>query len=191
MKAESQKQLLEKYPQFFEYLKEYRGPVIPMQFGFECGDGWYDLLDNLMEQITSYTKYNGKRNRIKNKYIRFIYNFIGDISNKLPHKYSKHLLKLRKKIDKKVCWEEYKVFEPIRITQIKEKWGGLCFYYHGGDDYISGMVSFTEHFSYKICEKCGTTENVHQTKGWVYTICNKCEKNKNENVECSIHVVTL
>lgn len=178
MKAELQKKLVEKYPHFFDYLKKYSGPVIPIQFGFECGDGWYDLLDNLMEQITSYTKHNGKKTRIKNKQIRFIYNYIGDISNKLPHKYSKHLLKLRKNISKKAKWEEYKVFQPINITQIKEKFGGLCFYYNGGDEHISGLVSFAEHFSYKICETCGTTNNVHQTKGWIYTICDKCEKKK-------------
>lgn len=183
MKAELQKQLIEKYSEFFSYLKDYSGPVIPIQFGFECGDGWYDLLNSLMGQIKSYTEYNIKRKRIKNGYIRFIYNYIGDISNKLPHKYSKHLLKLRNTISKKTKWEEYNAFHPINITQIKEKFGGLCFYYNGGDEYISGLVSFAEDFSYKICETCGTTKNVHQTKGWINTICDKCEKKKkNERI---------
>ena len=181
MKNDLQKNLIEKYSCFFEYLKDYKGPIIPIQFGFECGDGWYSLLDSLMGQIDSYTKYNSERKRIKNKTFRYIYNRLGKLSIKLPHKYSKYLLKIRNVIDKKSKWEKYKVFEPISVTQIKEKYGGLCFYYNGGDEEISGMVSFAESFSYKICETCGTTKNVHQTKGWISTICDKCEKIKNKN----------
>ena len=179
MKAELQKQLIEKHPEFFSYLKDYNGPVIPIQFGFECGDGWYDLLNSLMGQIKSYTEYNIKRKRIKNGYIRFIYNYIGDISNKLPHKYSKYLLKLRKNISKKVKWEEYKVFQPINVTQIKEKFGGLRFYTNGHDDLVGGMIWLAEHMSYNICEHCGSTKNVSQTKGWITTLCEDCMKEIN------------
>ena len=88
------------------------------------------------------------------------------------------ILKLRKKIDKKSVWEDYESIPPVNVTQIKEKFGGLCFYYNGGDDVIHGMVWLAESMSYKICETCGTTENVHQTKGWIYTICDKCENKK-------------
>lgn len=60
------------------------------------------------------------------------------------------------------------------ITQIKEKFGGLRFYFQGGDDQIEGMVHFAESFSYQICEICGTVRNIGQTKGWIVTCCKEC-----------------
>ena len=63
----------------------------------------------------------------------------------------------------------------MNVTQVKEKFGGLRFYYDGGNNYIDGMVSFAEAMSYKTCEFCGTTHNVGQTnKGWIFTICKEC-----------------
>lgn len=63
---------------------------------------------------------------------------------------------------------------PVRVHQIKEKFGGLRFYYDGGDDIVHGMTTFAENLSYCICETCGSSENVKQTKGWISTICDKC-----------------
>jgi len=174
MKTELQNKLLEKYPNFFEYLKGYKGPLIPISFGIECDDGWYWLLDNLMENIDSYIKNNTKRKRIKNNKIRYIYDVLGEWSNKLSYKYSKKLLKIRKYISHNVKWEEYESIPQVKITQIKEKYGNLCFYHHGGDDMISGMVWLAESMSGTICEICGTTENVYQTKGWIKTTCERC-----------------
>ncbi len=66
----------------------------------------------------------------------------------------------------------------INIQQIKEKFGGLRFYYSGGDDVIDGMVTLAENMSYVTCEKCGSTNNVTQTKGWIVSLCPKCMKEK-------------
>jgi hypothetical protein len=61
MKVELQNKLIEKYPLFFEYLKEHNGPIIPIQFGFEISDGWYWLLEQLMEEIYNYCNSNDKK----------------------------------------------------------------------------------------------------------------------------------
>jgi len=62
----------------------------------------------------------------------------------------------------------------VEVTQAKEKFGGLRFYNIGGDSLTDGMVWFAERLSYTICEGCGSTENVYQTKGgWVRTLCTK------------------
>jgi hypothetical protein len=74
MKVKLQKKLFMKYPQFF-IKKDYRFPRLSilktklriilgickiqlpclseslMGFGFECGDGWYNLLDNLFREM--------------------------------------------------------------------------------------------------------------------------------------------
>lgn len=72
MKSELQNKLIEKYPKFFDYLKNYDGPIIPIQFGFEVGNGWYWLLDELMGTIYDYCENNNKDvpciHQIKEKY---------------------------------------------------------------------------------------------------------------------------
>jgi len=152
MTTELQKKLIEEYHQFFTTEREiYTGEiptleevrkllnqekmVLPIQFGIECGDGWYMLLDNLMGSIESHL----------------------NPENSWPRK-------------ERV---------PLQIDQIKEKFGGLRFYYSGGTDRVTGMVDFAERLSYCICEHCGSTKNVRQTKGWIKTLCEDCmEKQK-------------
>ena len=122
----NQDELVKKYPKFFDYLQNHEGPIIPIQFGFEVGDGWSLLIEELMDSIDHHCKYK----------------------KEIPYP---------------------------SITQIKEKFGGLRFYYTGGDDYIDGMVSLTENLSYKTCESCGTTKNVTtEGKAWILTLCKKC-----------------
>jgi len=177
MTQELENKLVEKYPEFFEYLKKHDGTIIPIQFGVETGDGWYWLIDQLMDNIQSYTKSNQKRYRVKNKILRWYTNI-----DFYKYKHSKPFIKLRRYIVNKAKQEQFDKFSSVQITQIKEKFGGLRFYYNGGDDYIHGMCWIAESMSYKICETCGSTENVHQTKGgWITTICDKCEQKKNEN----------
>ena len=62
----------------------------------------------------------------------------------------------------------------FEATQVKEKWGGLRFYYDGGDDYIEGMVDLAESLSYKICDVCGNPGKP-SNKGWIAV---RCEEHK-------------
>lgn len=50
MKEELEKQLVEKYPNLYSH---YRGDPTKtcMAWGFECGDGWYKLLDELSSKL--------------------------------------------------------------------------------------------------------------------------------------------
>lgn len=50
MRADLQKELFQKFPSLFELAKE--GPRVScMCFGFECGDGWYQLIHDLCGEI--------------------------------------------------------------------------------------------------------------------------------------------
>lgn len=80
------------------------------------------------------------------------------------------------KIQSYIDLNKHLKISQVIATQVKEKYGGLRFYYIGGDNRIDGYVSFAEHLSYAICEKCGSTENVGRTDGWIYTRCEKCAK---------------
>ena len=77
---------------------------------------------------------------------------------------------------------EDKQISQVVASQVKEKFGGLNFYYSGGDSYINGMVSMVEHMSYNVCEFCGSTENVGRTSGWIYTICKDCYATSDKRV---------
>jgi hypothetical protein len=58
----------------------------------------------------------------------------------------------------------------VVVQQIKEKFGGLRFYYSGGDAEISGMVRMAEAWAEKSCEICGTP-GTPGGQGWVQTLC--------------------
>jgi hypothetical protein len=63
------------------------------------------------------------------------------------------------------------IVQQVVVTQIKEKFGGLRFYYDGGDDRILGMLSMAESMADITCEKCGSPGK-RRGKGWIYTACN-------------------
>jgi len=190
MKTELQNRLIEKYKEFFqldrgrkiytentlefidELLKQDK-IVYPIQFGLECENGWFMLLDELMSNIQNHIRnYNDSADKsLKNKKIENIIKYFINHSsfNSLKRKFFIKLLDI---------FPKGRPHLKFKVTQIKEKFGGLCFYYYGGDDVIDGMVYLAESLSYNICETCGTTKNVGRTKGWVYTICRSCrEKN--------------
>jgi hypothetical protein len=72
----------------------------------------------------------------------------------------------------------------VEVDQIKEKFGGLRFYYSGGDDEISGMVRMAEAWADIACEECGAAGK-RRSGGWIRTLCDRHEeehqKNKNDS----------
>jgi hypothetical protein len=62
------------------------------------------------------------------------------------------------------------VVEQVVVAQIKEKFGGLRFYYEGGDEQISGMVRMAEAWADHSCEECGAP-GTSGGKGWIRTLC--------------------
>src|SRR3990167_1021456 len=65
----------------------------------------------------------------------------------------------------------------VEAVQVKEKFGGLRFYFEPYDDQIGGLVSCTEAKSYTICDMCGGP-GIPRKGGWVVTRCNKCYARK-------------
>jgi hypothetical protein len=58
----------------------------------------------------------------------------------------------------------------VVVSQVKEKYGTLRFYYSGGDDTIDGMVSMAESISGVTCEQCGNPGTQNEG-GWITTLC--------------------
>ena len=64
---------------------------------------------------------------------------------------------------------------PVKFDQVKEKYGGLRIYFTGGDDYVDGIISMAEEYSYKVCEVCGNAGKPNKG-GWITTLCESCRK---------------
>ena len=69
--------------------------------------------------------------------------------------------------------QEKPEYFPVKFDQVKEKYGGLRVYFSGGDDYIEGLVSMAESFSYHVCEVCGQKGKPNKG-GWITTLCENC-----------------
>ena len=141
MKSELQEKLYSKYPKVFRN-RHLSPQETCMCWGIECGDGWFWLIDSMLEYLTYYTEKG--------------YDIIAD--------------------------------------QVKEKFGGLRFYYSIrisdkcsdndtikkiSSDRICEIVDYCLALSLKICEQCGSNENVLQTNSnWIETLCDKCKEEK-------------
>jgi hypothetical protein len=67
------------------------------------------------------------------------------------------------------------VVEQVVVEQIKEKFGGLRFYYSGGDDNVAGMVRMAEAWANVACEECGAA-GTRRSGGWIRTLCDHHEE---------------
>lgn len=77
------------------------------------------------------------------------------------------------------CGESHEEIEEIqpKITQVKEKFGGLRLYTSGGSDGIYGMIKMAESLSYRICEDCGVPAQKRSDR-WIRVTCDSCEEKR-------------
>lgn len=94
------------------------------------------------------------------------------------------LEELCKNIQQHIEWanRETEVCPQVVVEQIKEKFGGLRFYYEGGDEQIHGMVRMAEAWAGVACEECGGIGK-RRGGGWVRTLCDKHEDERNARIE--------
>jgi hypothetical protein len=80
-------------------------------------------------------------------------------------------------------WKNKKseVIPQVTVAQIKEKFGGLRFYYDGGDDTIRGMVTMAEAWASNTCETCGNPGQ-QRSGGWIKTLCDEHESERQQRL---------
>lgn len=182
MKKELDQKLCEKYPKIFAD----RGKNMMescMYWGLAVEEGWYDIIDVLCNSIQQHIDQSVKdkeRNEKHNAMV--IATRAGDLSlfNEAKVKLSeewkaKYLAEILDASEDGTYWSRgirlvKPVVEQVVAEQVKEKFGGLRFYYRGGDEYIRGLVSFAESMSYRVCEDCGKPGTVGG-RGWIRTLC--------------------
>jgi hypothetical protein len=157
MRKELDEALVARYPLIF---KDRSGDMRTtlMCWGFECGDGWYNIIDVLCGKLSSeYLSAKSRYDFIKDKVGEKLYGGSGDIITQGE-------IDLRKQI---VDEEAAKV--PVAV-QVKEKFGGLRFYVNGATDKHWSYINFAESMSYRTCEQCGNPGKTY-TDGWHMTLC--------------------
>lgn len=70
------------------------------------------------------------------------------------------------------------IYSKIKVQQVKQKFAGLRFYVEHLDEEkerLQSAIDFAEYFSFNICEKCGSSDNVQKTKsGYIRSLCENC-----------------
>ena len=179
MKQELDKLLCEKYPKMMVNRNKDMKETC-MCWGFECGDGWFNILNQLMSQIQHHIDWNEKQRKWAIDYNEMAAqakagNF--DLFE-TSMKYRPNDEYKEKRLAEIVSGDFRQIPESIpqvTLDQVKEKFGTLRFYYTGGDDEISGMVRMAESMSGVTCEECSAPAKPHGP-GWIRTICEPCEQ---------------
>lgn len=136
MTPEKDALLRERYPKIFRISEAEKDSF--SVWGFECLDGWFDIIDCLCRNIQHHIDWRSEQ----------------------------------------ISAEDLEDLQVVAI-QVKEKFGTLRFYYNGGDEKISGMVSVAEEMSSRICEICGNSGKTG-TKAWARTLCDSCRDAKDK-----------
>jgi hypothetical protein len=94
------------------------------------------------------------------------------------------LEKLCSNIQNHIDWKnkQSEIVPQVTVAQIKEKFGGLRFYYDGGDEHINGMVRMAEVWADASCEECGSPGK-RRDGGWIKTLCDTHEAERQQRVK--------
>jgi hypothetical protein len=177
MKEELDALLCKTYPKIF--VNRYKDmKETCMCWGFECGDGWYNIINTLCSNIQNHVDWSHKQYKFDTDYNSMVADmqsgnfksfddYATNVSDAFKETRRLEILENGFREVKQPC-------PQVVAEQVKEKFGSLRFYYQGGDDYISGMTSFAESLSAIICEGCGVPSKITNTIGWINNLCTAC-----------------
>jgi hypothetical protein len=173
MKQELDELLCKKYPKLFVN-RNADMRTTAMCWGFECGDGWYNIINQLCGNIQHHIDWSVKNNQWDIEYNKKLADMkAGDFTQ---FEIDSQAWKADYREDMRATMLEQEprqareVCPQVTVDQVKEKFGTLRFYYTGGDEYISGLVAMAESMSGVTCEECGNPGK-RVGGGWVTTLC--------------------
>ena len=142
MNKELTQKLFDNYPTLFRITSS------PFnEHGFECSDGWYDIINNACYLVT-------QEIRASERHINYLQTAKSeDIKDE-----EQELLAAQDRL-------------PI-IAQIKEKFGTLIIFTDRCNEYQRGVFDMAESMSSSTCECCGTLGKTYQI-GWHRTLCER------------------
>jgi len=134
-----------------------------MHWGFECHNGWADILDMACANIQ-----NNYENDVSN------YEWQLERYNKTDEEIAEDIAKVGE--DSSIVPHLQRPPEPpsqLVASQVKEKYGTLRFYANGGSDEDEGVISMAESMSGRTCEICGNPGRCNDG-GWISCRCQRC-----------------
>jgi hypothetical protein len=187
MKDELDSGLVKQFPKMFK--ERYQSMTTTcMCWGFEHGDGWYDIIKNICHLIQSHIDWSRKNRAQALRFNRALRRAIAGDSQDLEYFYAPRDYQTRvKKLGVISEWSRTQMAEEIAearfrpvpgacsqvvVEQVKEKFGTLRFYYRGGDDYVDGVVRMGEAMTAVTCETCGAPGR-QRGGGWIVTLCDE------------------
>lgn len=162
MKKENSIKIVELYPEMFTFTTK----------GYE-----YNIFEKTYNKVLAYLHRNVKWTR------RIDY-----IQQTNPYKYSINVgdgwFKIIYELVHSIRVNDMKKGDWVtKVTQIKEKFGGLRFYVTGTSDKNWALIRNAEQKSYGVCEESGSEVEVGTwTDGWVKTMCRKLALEKFYNL---------
>jgi hypothetical protein len=179
MSPDKEKYLTTTYPKLFPPRHDPRESL--MVFGFECGDGWFWIIDQLCAMIQWKIDQEFENYNRKVSYNKMIADAQAGNTDDLD-KYFEFIADLKQRAERKAAAlnagltdikDEDKPYQP-EVIQVKEKYGTLRFYISASSSEIHNYIAFAEHLSATTCEFCGSHENIKTSQGWMITACDKC-----------------
>lgn len=181
MKQEHDEYLCKTYPKMFVN-RHADMRTTAMCWGFECGDGWYNIIASLCANIQHHIDWKRKQrydtltfNRRLRKAID--QNSIDPLISHLTNPSQWMIDDAKENLANKKFRVVSEKVSQVVVDQVKEKFGTLRFYYHGGDDAVSGMVRMAESMSAVTCEECGNLGS-QRHGGWIRTLCDTHEEER-------------
>jgi len=166
MNVELELKLKNKYPVI---LKDYGGDMryTCMAWGMSHGDGWYAILENLLQELQTISDKTGVKiiaDQIKEKFgvLNFYYHleykptYIDSLANKFRNFMYNHKLGV----------------QYNSIIHFKRK-----YIWKSTEEKIQDFVNDAEELSQYVCEVCGKAGTLN-SDGWLTTLCDKCRKVK-------------
>ena len=149
-------------PELDQHIREKYPKIFSQRCEMSVGDGWYDIIDMLCANIQNHIDNVADQRKWAIKWNDEVNDPNYDWSDKAS------FIKREER-------EVPELVEQVVVTQIKEKFGTLRFYYSGGDQYIRGLESMAESMTSRICEDCGHPGVARSTerKRWVVVLCDK------------------
>lgn len=167
MRADLEDKLVRRFPILYRS-KAWSMKETCMCWGFSCQKGWFPIIWMLSlaieDDMKNHFNWLEIRHPAKLEWLRDKYNSalraIIRPPFTFPKKHWKDSLFFKLKSD----------FSLPAVTQVKEKFGTLRFYF-GSNDVIDGFVRAAEAASSRICEECGRYGTLRDNTFWHYTAC--------------------